>query len=368
MGIVRMPNFVRINHLLQNGDIGRDFVRGGGNIYSSMKKLCYIPFEEIASMENLCEAWQEFIRGKRKKKDVQEFMLRLGDELADLHSDLISGRYRHGDYKYFRINDPKPREIHKARVRDRLLHHAIHRKLYPFFARTFIADSFSCQTGKGLHRALEGFRMQSRKVSRNGTRTCWILKCDIRKFFASIDHEILMEVLRGRIGDHRVLDLLGHVIGSFEASSGKGIPLGNLTSQLFSNLYMNELDQSVKHDLRMKYYARYADDFVFLSHDRFELTNCLPKIAAFLSGPLALTPHPKKVFIKTLASGIDFLGWIHFPHHRVPRTKTRQRINKSIDRSLNRQSIQSYLGILSHGDAYGISRRLENLWWLLSLK
>jgi len=115
-----------------------------------MKKVFQISFEEVASLENLCEAWQEFIRGKRKKKDVQAFQQNLGDELVGLHQDLMNGAYQHGAYKYFRINDPKPREIHKATVRDRLLHHAIHRKLYPFFAKTFIADSFSCQKGKGL--------------------------------------------------------------------------------------------------------------------------------------------------------------------------------------------------------------------------
>lgn len=319
-------------------------------------------------MENLCEAWQEFIRGKRKKKDVQAFALRLGDEISDLHADLMNGKYSHGDYWYFRINDPKPREIHKAQVRDRLLHHAIHRKLYPFFASVFASDSFSCQTDKGVHRALSHFETLANKVSENRSRTCWILKCDIRKFFASVDHDILIDVLRRRVTSPRLFDLLKHVIGSFEASPGKGIPLGNLTSQLFANVYMNEFDQFVKHDLRSKYYARYADDFVFLSHDRSELLECLPKVAAFLAGPLALSLHPDKVFIKTLSSGIDFLGWVHFPHYRVPRTKTRQRMHKRIGQNPNRQSVASYLGLLSHGDAYEWSRKLENLWWLLSSK
>jgi retron-type reverse transcriptase len=330
-----------------------------------MKKLCSVSFEEVVSMENLCEAWQEFIRGKRKKKDVQAFTLRLGDEIAELHKDLISDEYEHGGYSHFRINDPKPRDIHKAKVRDRLLHHAIHRRLYPFFASLFISDSFSCQKGKGLHRALERFITLANKASKNNSRTCWVLKCDIRKFFASIDHRILIDILRGRISNPRLLNLLECVIRSFEAQTGKGIPLGNLTSQLFANVYMNEFDQFVKHDLRMKYYARYADDFVFLSHDRSELLSCLPKIAAFLSGPLALDLHPDKVFVKTLSSGVDFLGWVHFSHHRVPRTKTRQRMNTRICHNPNRRSVESYLGLLSHGDAYEISRRLENLWWLL---
>lgn len=322
-------------------------------------------FEEIASLENLCEAWQEFIRGKRKKKDVQEFMFHLGDQIADLHADLVGGTYEHGDYFHFRINDPKPRDIHKAKVRDRLLHHAIHRKLYPFFAAVFISDSFSCQTGKGTHSAILRFETLANKVSRNSSRTCWILKCDIRKFFASIDHVILLDILRSRITDPRVFDLLKRIITSFQVGPGKGIPLGNLTSQLFANVYMNDFDQYVKHGLRMKYYVRYADDFVFMSHNRSELLDCLPKVAAFLSGPLNLSLHPDKVFLKTLSSGVDFLGWIHFSKHRVPRTKTRQRMNRSLERHPSRQSLESYLGLLSRGDTYRLSRRLENLWWLL---
>ncbi len=329
-----------------------------------MRKICYVTFEEVACVENLCEAWQEFIRGKRKKKDVQEFMLHLGDEIVNLHQALISGAYRHGGYIHFRINDPKPREIHKATVRDRLLHHAIHRKLYPFFSSTFISDSFSCQKGKGLHRALNRFNYFARKSGRNNTKTCWVLKCDIRNFFASVDHVILLEILRDRIADRRLTWLLLNVIRSFEASPGKGIPLGNLTSQLFSNVYMNEFDYFVKHSLRMKYYARYADDFVFMSHDRSKLLHYLPKVAAFLLGYLALSLHPNKVFITTLASGVDFLGWVHFPHHRVIRTKVKKRMLKGVRKKSNHERLQSYLGLTQHGDAFKLRSQLLNDYWL----
>jgi retron-type reverse transcriptase len=331
-------------------------------------RLCYVPFEEIAALENLCEAWQEFIRGKRNKKDVQAFMLNLGDELALLHEDLITGKYRHGPYRQFAINDPKPRSIHKASVRDRLLHHAIHRKLYPFFARTFISDSFSCQTGKGLHRAIERFCVVARKVSRNGTRTCWILKCDVRKFFASIDHEILLNILKRRIADRRLADLLANIISSFDTIPGRGIPLGNLTSQLFANVYMNELDQFVKHELRMRHYIRYADDFVFLSQDRNELLRCLPRVVAFLLGPLNIGLHPDKVFVKTLASGVDFLGWVHFPKHSVLRTKVKRRMLRGIRKLPNNEKLQSCLGLIRHGNAYRIRVALLNDYWLFADK
>jgi len=329
-------------------------------------KLCHVEFSEVASLENLCEAWQEFIRGKRRKKDVSEFLRNLGDELVSLHQELMNGRYRHGSYQYFAINDPKPRSIHKASVRDRLLHHAIHRKLYPYFVSRFIADSFSCQSGKGLHRGLDRFHMMARQVSQNNTRTCWILKCDIRKFFSSVDHDILLNVLRGLIADKRLMNLLEVIIRSFETAHGKGIPLGNLTSQLFANVYMNELDQFVKHDLRMKNYARYADDFVFLSSDRSELIYCVREVSAFLTERLALRLHPEKVFITTYASGIDFLGWIHFPYYRIPRTKTKRRALKRIRQRPTDATMQSYLGLLKHGDTFELQERMLNDFWLWS--
>lgn len=155
--------------------------------------------EKIVGMENFLEAWPEFLKGKRDKRDVQEFQLRLMDNLFVLRTDLINHTYRHGGYQAFNVCDPKPRNIHKASVRDRFLHHAICRILYPFFDRTFIADSFSCRAGKGTHAALGRFHSFARKASANNTRTCWVLKCDIQKFFANIDHAVLLEILSSYI-------------------------------------------------------------------------------------------------------------------------------------------------------------------------
>lgn len=270
-------------------------------------------YEDIISIENLLEAWKEFVRGKRKKKDVQEFQYRLMDNVLALHRDLAEKTYVHGPYHAFNISDPKPRNIHKATVRDRLLHHALYRKLYPFFDRTFIADSYSCRKEKGTHAAMERFRSFAYKVSRNHMRTCWVLKCDIRKFFASIDHTVLRSILQPYIPDKEILWLVSRIIGSFHSTrEHQGLPLGNLTSQLLVNIYMNEFDQFVKHKLKAKYYVRYADDFVILSHDRGWLAEILPRVAEFLRTRLYLELHPDKVSIHTLASGIDFLGWVHF--------------------------------------------------------
>lgn len=302
-------------------------------------------------MENLLLAWREFLPGKRNKPDMQVFGHRLMDNVLSLHHDLAQGMYRHGPYTHFRITDPKPRDIHKAMVRDRLVHHAIYRVLYPFFARTFIADSYSCQLGKGTHRAMQRFQAFGRQVSRNSTRTCWVLKCDIRKFFASIDHAILLRLLAERIPDSRIFALLQEVIQGFSWQPGIGLPLGNLTSQLLVNIYLTPFDQFVKHRLRAKHYIRYADDFVIFAHDRAWLEQRIPAIQDFLKAQLHLDLHPRKVSIQTLASGVDFLGWVHFPNHRVLRTATKQRMFRRLVLHPEEVTVQSYLGLLRHGNA-----------------
>lgn len=315
-----------------------------------MKRQFVHTFEDIINIENLLEAWKEFIRDKRNKSDVQEFSFHLMDNLFVIHEDLSSSCYQHGGYQAFNISDPKPRSIHKASVRDRLLHHAIYRILYPFFDKTFISDSYSCRINKGTHKALNRFRSFAYIVSHNHTRTCWILKCDIRKFFANIDYKVLLDILNSYISDKQIIWLLQEIIGSFSTKTGTGLPLGNLTSQLLVNIYMNEFDQFVKHKLKVKYYVRYADDFVLLSSNQKELGNLIPLIRNFLSEKLKLDLHPQKVMIKTIASGVDFLGWINFSDHRVLRTSTKRRMIRRIKELSVPATINSYLGLLKHGN------------------
>ncbi|MBI2459024.1 MAG: group II intron reverse transcriptase domain-containing protein [Parcubacteria group bacterium] len=324
-------------------------------------------FEDIISVENLLAAWREFIRGKRNRRDVQEFLLNLMDNIFDLHYYLKSLTYRHGGYQAFKINDPKPRDIHKASVRDRLLHHAIYRILYPFFDKTFIADSYSCRINKGTHKAVNKFLQYAYIVSKNNTKTCWALKGDIRKFFANIDHDILIGRLREYIQDEKIIWLLKNVIGSFSP----GLPLGNLTSQLFVNIYLNKFDQFIKHKLKAKYYIRYADDFVIFSENKEWLENLIEPIKEFLRQELKLELHPNKVFIKTIASGVDFLGMVNFSDYRVFRTKTKRRMlkkisdrygesqNEIISEESFKQSLQSYLGMLKHCRGYKVEKKIE---------
>lgn len=318
-------------------------------------------------MENLLLAWKEFRRGKRTKQDVLEFQSDLIYQIRWLHEELKHKTYQHGGYHHFKMADPKPRDIHKASVRDRLLHHALYRTLYPYFDRKFIHDSYSCRLGKGAHRAMNQFRAYARTVSRNHTRTCFVLKCDVRKFFASIDHDVLFKVLAKHIEDPDILRLLREIVSSFNTPTyssmlvcPRGLPLGNLTSQLLVNIYMHEFDWFVKHSLKAKFYIRYADDFVLLSHDKAELEQRLRYIVVFLRDELTLELHPDKVSVNTFASGLDFLGWVHFPDHRVLRTATKWRMYKrTIGLEEESPTARSYIGLLKHGNGEKLKQQVK---------
>jgi len=334
---------------------------GGGSVHGMARiKFCN-DYDTIISLENLLEAWREFVKGKKQRKDVQEFERNLMSNIISLHNDLAGRTYKHSSYEAFNISDPKPRNIHKAKVRDRLLHHALYRKLYPFFDRIFIADSYSCRFGKGTHKAIERFSFFVRKVSKNHTKTVWVLKCDIKKFFASVDQNILIEIIKEHISDQNIIVLISEIVGSFHSTKvGVGLPLGNLTSQLLVNIYMNKFDQFMKHQIKAKYYIRYADDFVIFDTEKDKLLEITPKIADFLEDELKLSLHPNKVSIGTVPSGIDFLGWVHFPDHRVLRTVTKRRMFRSIKLKEGKdETVQSYLGLLSHGNAFKLKKEID---------
>jgi len=376
-------------------------LRGGGAKIHS--------FDDITNFDNILFAWQIFSHDKHKRQDVIEFKMNLMDNLYQLHNDLKNRTYTHGSYSHFTITDPKKRDIHKSSVRDRIVHHLLYHALYPYFDSKFIHDSYSCRINKGTHKALNRFEEFSRKCSRNNTKTCWVLKCDIRKFFASIDHTILKKILYRYISDNDTIGILENIIDSFCAvavipdfisqnyllgkvrdpgynhtlnsspgcrfgdrhdnakynaiANKKGLPLGNLTSQLLVNVYMNKFDQFVKHRLKQKYYIRYADDFVFFSDNKNELEKLLPWVREFLWKELRLELHPDKVFIKTIASGVDFLGWVHFTDHRVLRTSTKRRMIRNLKdnqkpayRTGRPESIESYKGMMSHGNAWKLQK------------
>ena len=329
--------------------------------------------EPLFSLEAIFTAWSEFKRGKEKKLDVQRFSLNCEDHLFALHSRLLAGVYRHSRYTSFYIHDPKLRSIHKACVSDRVVHHAIIRVIEDFFEKTFIFDSYSSRKDKGTHRAVKRLQKFMLTSSRNNKRTAWALQCDIRKFFDSVDHTILLRLVRQKVHDQHLMKLIENVVHSFQGTNGKGIPLGNVTSQLFSNVYLNELDQYMKRILREKHYIRYADDFVIVHTNRKYLETLITDIRTFLQERLNLELHDRKVFIRKVHQGVDFLGYIVFPHHIVLRTKTKQRMFRKmklkkqlvdsgvISQESFDQALQSYLGMLKHCRGAGVRKHLEKI-------
>ena len=343
-------------------------MRWGGGLHKS-KNL----FEQIVSLENLLFAWQEFRRGKRKKPDVAEFEMNLEGNLLGLHQKLKDGSFKPLPYFSFYISDPKLRHIHKACVTDRVAYQAVFRVLYPIFDRGFIYDAYSSRTNKGTHRAVKRLEGFCRKLSKNYRRNIFILKCDILNFFNSINHQILKSLIAKKVNDRKVLNLLDLIIDSFSKDPGEGLPLGNVTSQLFANIYLNELDNFAKHSLKIKNYIRYTDDFVIISESRKYLESLIPQIADFLFDSLQLRLHPKKIILKKLSQGADFLGYVVLPHYVVIRTKTKRRMLRKLfekqallkqgllDRKHFNQSLQSYLGILRHCNGYDLSQSLKSI-------
>jgi retron-type reverse transcriptase len=330
-------------------------------------------FHKIISVENLFCAWREFKRGKNKSPDVQAFAFSLEDNIFTLHDQLLLGIWQPDPYVGFYIKDPKLRHIHKASVRDRVFYQAVFRVLDPVWEPKFIAHSFSSRVGKGTLAGVIAIESFARKASRNWTRKSYALSCDIRKFFDSIDHGILESLIARVISgnqEDQLLSLIYKIVRGFESSPGKGLPLGNVTSQLFANVYLNELDQFMKRKLEAQYYARYCDDFVIVSHDKFFLESVIPNISKFLEKELLMELHPNKIELRSFRQGVDFLGYVIRPHHRVFRTSTKQRVFRKLriarelvakggmEQETLAAMLHSYRGMLSHCRSHRLQKQL----------
>ncbi len=344
-------------------------------------KVWHNIYHKLTIKENIYRGYKEFLKGKKSKKDVINFESAREENLKILHEALLNKTYKPGTYSQFLVRDPKERIIHKAQVIDRIVHHIVSTVLEKIFEPTFIFHSYACRKGKGTHKGVLALQKMAIRESHGDKRICWILKCDISKFFASVNHQMLLSMLSEKIEDKDFLKLLEKIVDSFcfgktvDLSNKKGIPIGNLTSQFFSNIYLNNLDQFVKHTLKVKYYIRYADDFAFLSHDRDYLISLIGPVEHFLKHKLDLEIHPRKIVLEKFSSGVDFLGYVIFPHYILPRTKTGRRLKRKIrekimefkagrktEESLN-QTIQSYYGFLSHANSYKLKQELQNLIW-----
>ena len=279
----------------------------------------------MCSYGNLLAAHYKARKGKTTKPDVQEFEKNLHQNLHLLQTELLLRSYRPQPLQTFILRDPKTRKIGKSAYRDRVIHHALVRVIEPFFEPGFLHCSFANRKGKGQIAAVEYFERCSKKVSKNWTRPCYVLKADIAHYFPEVHHSILLQLLQRRIQDPVVRWLIKIILQNHHGQNpDQGMPLGNLTSQFFANVYLHELDRFVKHTLKAKHYIRYVDDFVILHQDQQQLEHWRSMIGAFLSKILALRLHPQKQQIREMREGISFLGFRVFPHHRLLRKSNMQ--------------------------------------------
>ena len=287
-------------------------------------------WQELCSIDNLFLAYTRARKHKTQKQYVIEFEKGLQKNLLRLQWELLTFTYYPRPLEVFTIRDPKTRKISKSDFRDRIVHHALCNIIEPIFDRTFIYDSYANRLTKGTFKAVERFEYFKRKVSKNNQQDCYILKADIKHYFETVDHNVLIKIIQRKIKDRNILWLIKIILSNHKISiEGKGMPLGNLTSQFFANVYLNVFDHYVKETLRIKYYVRYVDDFVILSNSENELINYKEKINAFLLRELCLELHPEKTRIVSIHLGVGFLGLRIFENHSLlKKTNIRKFKNK----------------------------------------
>lgn len=325
----------------------------------------------MIKIENIYLAWKEFCLGKTDKESVLKFGCNLEDNLFLLKNELDNLTYHHSSYERFVVCDTKKRIIHKANVRDRVVHTLTARMLEKIYQSKFILQSYSCQKYRGTLRALADVTRACRRQSCNYTHNFWYLKCDIKKFFDNIDHGVLFKIIRRNIKDEKFLWLLKVVLNSFCCKApGIGLPLGNFTSQWLGNIYLNELDVFVKQRLKVRFYFRYADDFVLLSDSNSVLETWFVEIKHFLEGWLKLSIHNDKIILQKFSHGIDWVGYRILPKVVILKPKIVRRILKKITIRQNRliigavgyweyyQTLNSYVGQLKHCCGHGLSNQI----------
>jgi retron-type reverse transcriptase len=289
-------------------------------------------YPKIYNMKNLVLAYKKARKGKTKKLYVKEFEENLAYNLKVLHDELKNQNYNPEPLEIFILRDPKTRKISKSVFRDRIVHHALFKIIESIFDKTFIYDSCANRINKGNLFAIKRFETFMKKVSKNGKINGWFnnnqikgycLKLDIKHYFQEINHRVLINIIQKKIKDKKVIWLIKKILRNYKTRNMKqiGMPLGNLTSQFFANVYLNELDYFIKHKLKAKYYLRYVDDFVILYNSKLQLKIWKQEINDFLKKNLKLELHPDKSRIISLLKGIDFVGFRNFYYYKLLRNR-----------------------------------------------
>ena len=359
------------------------FEQAGTGIMKTYKNL----YPRICAFENLERAFHQARRGKRRRRNVAGFECNLELELIELQDELLSESYRPGGYRHFTIYEGKPRRISAAPFRDRVVHHALCNVINPIWERRFIHDSYACRVGKGTHAALDRTTYFARRYP-------YVLQADVVQFFPAVDHAILRGLLARRIADRPSMGLIDRILASgtgihadsFEmqwfvgddllaANRPRGLPIGNQTSQFWANVYLDPLDQFVKHELRCGKqsgaYLRYCDDLLLFAADKPTLHRWRREIEAFLV-TLRLKIHAQKTAVYPVGNGIPFLGFLVFPDHRRLRQGNGHRFARrlrwlvaryqagDIDFDQLTRSVQGWVAHAAHGDTWGLRRSLFN--------
>lgn len=334
-------------------------------------------YPQIYSFESLYSGYLKARKGKRHGREVQVFELDLEGNLIQLQNELIWSMYKTGEYRRFIVNEPKEREVAALPFRDRVVQHSLVSVIEQIWERRFIHDSYACRPGRGTHKGADRAQQMLREVQRKHGKV-FVLKADIAKYFYSIDHGILKKLVRRRVCCKKTLGLIDSIIDSTAAPGDlapAGVPIGNLTSQLFANVYLNELDEYVKHTLRERYYIRYMDDFCVVHHEKDHLQKIRKDIEDFLWSQLRLKTNAKtQVFPLGDKHGraLDFLGYRIWTTHRKLRKSSISRITKKlrsfqrkyaaglVDMKRIQQSIKSWVAHASHASTYRLRKKL--LW------
>lgn len=345
-------------------------------------------------IEELFQAYYDARRNKRNTTSQLRFELDLEDNLVRLHRDLCSRRYVVGTSICFIINDSVQREVFAADFRDRVVHHFLYNRLSPFFERRFVHDSYSCRKGKGTLFGIKRLQHHMRSCSGNGSKECYVLKLDLTGYFMNVDRHRLYAAVESSLPDDFpqrdfVLWLTKEIIMNepiincrmkgkysdwdglpaekslFHTGEDKGMPIGNLTSQLFSNIYLNRFDHWMKRCLKCRHYGRYVDDFYVIHSSKEHLLSLLPRIEGHLKQELGVTLHPHKIYLQDCRKGVRFLGAVVMPHFLLPARRIVSNMRRSIGLMETdillpeeiRAKLNSYLGILSHFSSFRLLRR-----------
>jgi RNA-directed DNA polymerase len=341
-------------------------------------------FEQIVTFENLEAAYRSAAKLKRYRPDVLKFTRNVEENLITLQNELIHKTYEIGRYREFYVYEPKKRLIMALPFRDRVVQWAVYRIVEPLLDAQFIFDSYACRKGKGVQKAADRMQYWLRRLWRQHGDQVYYLKLDISKYFYRVDHDILISILARKFDDPDLMWIFEKIIRSestnfgiplgdhgFEQGriEGMGMPIGNLSSQLFANLYLNELDQYAKHQLGLKHYIRYMDDIVALHHDKRHLHQVRQDIEGFLEEKLRLTLN-NKTAIRPAYTGVEFCGFRIWATHRKIRKGTVKKIKGGLkflqrayargDKTLEEvdAAIQSYIGYLKHANTYNLRKRI----------